>query len=56
MSDLELPRPIWFRGSDRSEASMNAFYRFGGESNTVPPQIAHLDALAKTIVEPAQGL
>ena len=56
MSDLELHRPIWLAGNDRSEASMNAFYRFGGERDAVPPQLARLDALAKTIVEPAQGL
>ena len=56
MSDLELHRPVWFGGSDRSEASMNAFYRSGGNCDALPPQIAHLDALAKTIVEPAQGL
>ncbi len=33
VSDLEKHRPIWFGGADRSEASMDEFYRFlGGET------------------------
>ena len=31
VSDLERHRPIWFGGEDRSEASMDGFYRFIGE-------------------------
>ena len=70
MSDLELHRPIWFGANDRSEAGMDAFYRFGGTSDAAIRHVAelsrgwnsldqipdHLDALAKTIVEPARGL
>ena len=29
VSDLMRGRPIWFGGEDRSEASMDEFYRFG---------------------------
>lgn len=70
MSDLELHRPIWFGGDDRSEASMDAFYRFGGESDAAIRHVAELgqgwndfdqlpdrlDELAETIVEPARDL
>ena len=31
VSDLERRRPIWFGGEDRSEASMDEFYRWLGE-------------------------
>jgi transposase len=31
VSDLIRHRPIWFGGQDRSEASMDEFYRFLGE-------------------------
>ena len=31
VSDLEKHRPIWFGGTDRSEASMDEFYRLLGE-------------------------
>lgn len=31
VSDLEKQRPIWFGGTDRSETSMDEFYRFLGE-------------------------
>jgi transposase len=31
VSDLERPRPIWFGGTDRSEESLDEFYRFLGE-------------------------
>jgi transposase len=30
VSDLELRRPIWFGGTDRSEASLNEFFRWLG--------------------------
>lgn len=35
VSDLERRRPIWFGGEDRSEASMDQFYRFLGWSREV---------------------
>ena len=31
VSDLERRRPIWFGGEDRSEASMDQFYRSLGQ-------------------------
>ncbi len=34
VSDLLRRRPIWFGGSDRSEASMAAFYAFLGEKKS----------------------
>jgi transposase len=43
VSDLERHRPIWFGGQDRSEASMDEFYRFLGEKRTQRIRLAVMD-------------
>jgi transposase len=43
VSDLEQHRPIWFGGSDRSEASMDEFYRFLGEKPARRVRLAVMD-------------
>ena len=41
VSDLIRHRPIWFGGEDRSEASMDEFYRFLGDKKA-PGQATHV--------------
>jgi transposase len=43
VSDLERHRPIWFGGADRSEASMDEFYRFIGEKKARKIRLAVMD-------------
>lgn len=43
VSDLEKHRPIWFGGKDRSEASMDEFYRFLGQKPTQKVRLAVMD-------------
>ena len=43
VSDLERRRPIWFGGEDRSEASMDEFYRFLGEKKAKSIRLAVMD-------------
>jgi transposase len=43
VSDLEKHRPIWFGGTDRSEASMDEFYRFLGEKQAQNVRLAVMD-------------
>ena len=43
VSDLEKHRPIWFGGTDRSEASMDEFYRFLGEKPAKRVRLAVMD-------------
>lgn len=43
VSDLEKHRPIWFGGTDRSEASMDEFYRFLGKSKAGKLRLAVMD-------------
>jgi transposase len=43
VSDLEKHRPIWFGGTDRSEASMDEFYGFLGKSKTRQLRLAVMD-------------
>jgi len=43
VSDLERRRPIWFGGEDRSEASMDQFYRFLGEKKAKRIRLAVMD-------------
>jgi transposase len=43
VSDLERRRPIGFGGQDRSEASMDEFYRFLGEKRTQRIRLAVMD-------------
>lgn len=43
VSDLERQRPIWFGGTDRSEASMDEFYRFLGEKKAQRVRLAVMD-------------
>lgn len=43
VSDLEKHRPIWFGGADRSEASMDEFYRFLGEKKARKIRLAVMD-------------
>lgn len=43
VSDLERQRPIWFGGQDRSEASMDEFYRFLGEKKARRIRLAVMD-------------
>jgi transposase len=43
VSDLEKHRPIWFGGSDRSEQSMDEFYRFLGDKPAKRVQLAVMD-------------
>ena len=40
VSDLERRRPIWFGGDDRSEASMDQFYRFLGTKKSKGVRLA----------------
>jgi transposase len=43
VSDLERRRPIWFGGQDRSEASMDEFYRFLREKKARRVRLAVMD-------------
>ncbi len=43
VSDLERRRPIWFGGEDRSEASMDQFYRFLGKKKVKGIRLAVMD-------------
>jgi len=43
VSDLIRHRPIWFGGVDRSEASMDEFYRFLGEKKAKKIRLAVMD-------------
>jgi transposase len=43
VSDLEKHRPIWFGGTDRSEASMDEFYRFLGAKPAKRIRLAVMD-------------
>ena len=43
VSDLERRRPIWFGGDDRSEASMDQFYRFLGKKQAKRIRLAVMD-------------
>ena len=43
VSDLERRRPIWFGGKDRSEESMDEFYRFLGEKKAKKIRLAVMD-------------
>lgn len=43
VSDLEKQRPIWFGGVDRSEESMDEFYRFLGEKKAKKIRLAVMD-------------
>jgi transposase len=43
VSDLVRRRPIWFGGDDRSEASMDQFYRFLGEKKAKRIRLAVMD-------------
>lgn len=43
VSDLEKQRPIWFGGADRSEASLDEFYRFLGEKKAQRIRLAVMD-------------
>lgn len=43
VSDLEKHRPIWFGGTDRSEASMDEFYAFLGEKPAKRIRLAVMD-------------
>ena len=43
VSDLERRRPIWFGGEDRSEASMDQFYRFLGNQKAKRVRLAVMD-------------
>jgi transposase len=43
VSDLERRRPIWFGGEDRSEASMDQFYRFLGTKKVKRIRLAVMD-------------
>jgi transposase len=43
VSDLERRRPIWFGGSDRSEASLQAFYQWLGPKRCGKIQLAVMD-------------
>jgi transposase len=43
VSDLERSRPIWFGGQDRSEPSMDEFYRFLGEKKAKKVRLAVMD-------------
>src|SRR5690606_32404159 len=40
---LGIDRPIWFGGADRSEASMDEFYRFLGEKKARNIRLAVMD-------------
>ncbi len=43
VSDLERGQPIWFGGTDRSEASLTMFYDFLGVSETAAVRLAVMD-------------
>ncbi len=43
VSDLHRQRPIWFGGEDRSEQSMDEFYRFLGEKKAHKVRLAVMD-------------
>ena len=48
VSDLERRRPIWFGGEDRSEHSMDQFYRFLGEKKAKRVRLAVMDMWSVT--------
>jgi transposase len=43
VSDLELRRPIWFGGADRSEASLDSFYQWLGPEKSGRIRLAVMD-------------
>ena len=43
VSDLQRRRPIWFGRDDRSEATMDQFYRFLGKQKAKPIRLAAMD-------------
>ena len=43
VSDLERRRPIWFGGKDRSEESMDEFYKWLGSSKSKKIRLAVMD-------------
>jgi len=43
VSDLEKRRPVWFGGKDRSEESMDEFYRYLGEKSSKKVALAVMD-------------
>ena len=43
VSDLERPRPIWFGGRNRSEASLNLFYQWLRAANSQRGRLAVMD-------------
>ncbi|MGQ0813569.1 MAG: ISL3 family transposase [Gemmatimonadota bacterium] len=43
VSDLERQRPIWFGGTDRSEASLNVFYAWLGPHRSARIELAVMD-------------
>ena len=50
VSDLERRRPIWFGGEDRSEASMDQFYRFLGKKKAKahpPRRHGHVEGVSQ---------
>lgn len=58
VSDLEKHRPIWFGGTDRSEASLNQFYEFLGKQAASKVRLAVMDmwrAFRKSTRENAPG-
>src|SRR5271168_3060432 len=46
VSDLDRKRPIWFDGTDRSEASMAAFYDWLGRENSRKIKLADIRPLS----------
>ena len=48
VSDLHRRRPIWFGGEDRSEASMDEFFRFLGEKKAKRIRLAVMDMWSVT--------
>ncbi len=58
VSDLELRRPIWFGGSDRSEASMDEFYQWLGPEKSGKIRLAVMDmwkAFRKSTLKPGHA-
>ncbi len=56
--DLELRRPIWFGGEDRSEASMDAFYQWLGPEKSGKIRLAVMDmwkAFRKATLKPGHA-
>ena len=59
MSDLLRRRPIWFGGTDRSEASMDAFYAWLGPEKSRRIRLAVMDmwkAFRNSTLKPAHAL